>query len=83
MDYTPIPNIYHEFDGIKYIPIAAVTDPGGFGEEWPVENEDEEEIDAPHICTPPREVSSLVFETAEDTLVVEFFLSPKSDCTHW
>ena len=24
---------YHEFDGIKYIPLAAVTDPGGFGEE--------------------------------------------------
>ena len=73
---------YHEFDGIKYIPLAAVTDPGGLGEEWGNKNEDDEEIDAPHICTPPREVSSLLFETEEDILAVEFFLSHKGDCTH-
>ena len=73
---------YHEFDGIKYIPLAAVTDPGGFGEEWANKNDDDDEIDAPHICTPPREVGHLVFETEEDTLAVEFYLSHKSDCTH-
>ena len=73
---------YHEFDGIKYIPLAAVTDPGGLGEEWANKNDDDDEIDAPHICTPPREVGHLVFETEEDTLIVELYLSPKSDCTH-
>jgi len=73
---------YYEFNGIKYIPLAAVTDPAGLGEEVPVENEDDEEFDAPHICAPPREVGHLVFETEEDTLAVELYLSHKSDCTH-
>ena len=63
-------------------PLAAVTDPAGLGEEVPVENEDDEEFDAPHICAPHREVGHLVFETEEDTLAVELYLSHKSDCTH-
>ena len=57
---------YHEFDGVKYVPLEDITDPAGFGEEVPVENEDDEEFDAPHICAPPREVGHLVFDTEED-----------------
>ena len=41
-----------------------------------------EEFDVPHICTLPKEMADLVFETEEDTLIVDFFLAPKSDCTH-
>ena len=42
----------------------------------------DEEFDVPHICTLPKEMADLVFETEEDTLIVDFFLAPKSDCTH-
>ena len=42
----------------------------------------DEEFDVPHICTLPKEMADLVFETEEDTLFVELYLSPKGDCSH-